>query len=528
MKQLVAAMVACALAVGTIAMAPSAVGAPVSPAAWTPEDGDEAFTLGEGHPGGPGWQGVIFESNGLAYLWPSRMAGRDASGMTKGCTSLQDDWCKNKALEVGFYAQLPHCASAQQTWCVSGVHATAADGSRVAGVATGSYPPAGPADFVGDPRLGVPTGATPTMWDVPGVAHAGGTSTYLSVVFVEGRFRRESPTKPWSAPQYTGSRSGAPSFSSVLYPVKVQDGPYVAPRIDAGGYGLEGWNFGPECAQATNGSCARRYAFPEQVRFGVSVRLGRAPGSFFHGRLTEPTIAVSDGSGAVSIDVEGQPARVPVVASWQRWADLPDYVRELYPLGFNGPSVDLGDREWMKDVTTRVMISQPTAGGSRSMDELVTWLRFLGDRATAVPSVWSFSTVPDEELQGANACYTRGGRVSGIVTSNATSYSAGPPVLDRKTQSLNYQVAAPHFTRTDDVFSGTYTLALRSDVARCIYGFTSAPIKASVQVFGADGESRVATTAVAERNGWLTLTALNFEYSKPIISIKLKGKKKKR
>ena len=47
-------------------------------------------------------------------------------------------------------------------------------------------------------------------------------------------------------------------------------------------------------------------------------------------------------------------------------------------------------------------------------------------------------------------------------------------------------------------------------------------------VFGADGESRVATTAVAERKGWLTLTALNFEYSKPIISIKLKGKKKKR
>lgn len=38
----------------------------------------------------------------------------------------------------------------------------------------------------------------------------------------------------------------------------------------------------------------------------------------------------------------------------------------------------------------------------------------------------------------------------------------------------------------------------------------------------------MATTAVAERDGWLTLTVLNFEYSKPIISIKLKGKKIRR
>ena len=138
------------------------------------------------------------------------------------------------------------------------------------------------------------------------------------------------------------------------------------------------------------------------------------------------------------------------------------------------------------------------------------------------------STVPEEELQGANACLTRGAQVNGLVTTNATSYSAGPPLLDRKSQSLNYQVAAPHFTRTGEVFSGAYTLALRSEVARCIYGFTNAPVKATVQVFDSNGEAKVATVSVAERRGWLTLTALNFEYSKPTISVKLKGKKKKR
>ena len=119
-------------------------------------------------------------------------------------------------------------------------------------------------------------------------------------------------------------------------------------------------------------------------------------------------------------------------------------------------------------------------------------------------------------------------RVNGLVTTNATSYSAGPPTLDKKTQTLNYQVAAPHFTRTGEVFSGSYTLALRSDVARCIYGFTNAPIKATVQVLDAQGDTKVATTSVAEKDGWITLSAQGFDFSRPTVSVKLTGKKKKR
>ena len=520
MKRLLAVIAACALAVGTIAMAPSAVGAPVSPAEWTPADGDEAFTLGDGWPGGPGWQGVTFESNGLAYLWPSRMSGRDASGTDRPCTSLDSGGCAD-ATRVIFYAILPHCTTAEQKWCVQGVSAVPTSGGRVEGKVTQSYPASGPGVFAGDPAVNLPQGATPTLWDIPGAAHSGGDSSYLSVVGVLGNFQRERPGQPWQGPNID-------SFTSLLYPVKIQQGDYKAPTLDQGGFGLEAWNFGPECAAATDGSCARRYAFPADTRFGMSLRLGKAPGSFFHGRLIEPGISITETRAGITIDVEAAPAQVPVVATWQRWADLPDNVRALYPLNFTGPSIDYGEREWLKDVATRVMMSTPTAGGTTSMNELTNWLSFLGDKATAVPGIWSFSTVPGEELQGVNQCFTKGNRVNGLVTTNATSYSAGPPVLDRKTQSLNYQVAAPHFTRTDEVFSGAYTLALRSDVARCIYGFTNAPVKATVQVFGADGESRVATTAVAERKGWLTLTALNFEYSKPIISIKLKGKKKKR
>ena len=521
MRRLISVAAAIAMAAGALVMAPSAVGAPVSPAEWTPADGDEAFTLGDGWPERtPGWQGVTFESNGQAYFWPSRMAGRAPGDRFGKCETLNSGICA-EATRANFYAILPHCTSTAQNWCVQGVRARSQSAPQVSGTAVQSYPASGPGVFEGDPAANLPRGATPTLWDIPGVTHSGGTSSYLSVVGVQGLFQRSSPGQPWEGPYIE-------QFTSLLYPVQIQQGDYKAPVLDAGGFGLMGWNFGPECAAATDGSCARRYAFPADTRFGMSLRLGMSPGSFFHGRLIQPGISISETRSGITIDVEASPAKVPVVATWQRWADLPDYIRSLYPLNYDGAAIDYGDREWGKDVATRVMMATPTAGGTTSMNELTNWLRFLGDKATAVPGIWSFSTVPGEELQGVNQCFTKGNRVNGLVTTNATSYSAGPPVLDRKTQSLNYQVAAPHFTRTDEVFSGAYTLALRSDVARCIYGFTNAPVKATVQVFGADGESRVATTSVAERDGWLTLTALNFEYSKPIISIKLKGKKKKR
>ncbi len=58
---------------------------------------------------------------------------------------------------------------------------------------------------------------------------------------------------------------------------------------------------------------------------------------------------------------------------------------------------------------------------------------------------------------------------------------------------------------------------MRSSVARCIYGFSNAPIRAELTVVTADGSPQVASLAISESNGWLRLNAFNFEYSAPII-----------
>jgi hypothetical protein len=111
--------------------------------------------------------------------------------------------------------------------------------------------------------------------------------------------------------------------------------------------------------------------------------------------------------------------------------------------------------------------------------------------------------------------------LTGIVGTNAAVYSDGPPSFDATTGSLNYTVGAPHFDSKGTVFGGFYQLNLRSDVARCIYGFSSAPISAKVDIASADGTPRVAVTTLSEKNSWLNLTASGFEFSTPKIAVKL-------
>ena len=124
-------------------------------------------------------------------------------------------------------------------------------------------------------------------------------------------------------------------------------------------------------------------------------------------------------------------------------------------------------------------------------------------------------------MAGANTCFKDAKSVTGIVTTNSTQYSAGPPVFDKAEGSLNYQVAAPHFATDKSEFKGTYDLVIRSDVARCVYGFSKAPINATISVTSSDGTPQIATTLIGEKDGWVYLRAKNFGFSAPVIKAKL-------
>jgi hypothetical protein len=155
------------------------------------------------------------------------------------------------------------------------------------------------------------------------------------------------------------------------------------------------------------------------------------------------------------------------------------------------------------------------------MEQLKLVLPYVNDQASAVLSSWSVRTLSQGEMSGSNQCFNDRGRITGLVATNATSYSAGPPTFDTTTQSLIYKVSAPHLTDKKVVFQGTYDLSIPSDVARCIYKFSNAPIKAEISIVGADGAPKVATTTLVERNGWLRFSANGFTFSAPTIQVKM-------
>jgi len=137
-------------------------------------------------------------------------------------------------------------------------------------------------------------------------------------------------------------------------------------------------------------------------------------------------------------------------------------------------------------------------------------------------------------MNNASNCYDSNSykekRVTGMVTSNAMITTAGPPLFDQKEQALIYQVAGPHFERDGKtLFRGTYDLIMRKDVARCLYKFTDAPIKASISVVSANGEEIVATEQIAERNDasgeWITLGKYGFTFSSPKLKVRFTQEK---
>ena len=116
-------------------------------------------------------------------------------------------------------------------------------------------------------------------------------------------------------------------------------------------------------------------------------------------------------------------------------------------------------------------------------------------------------------------CSADKSKLHGLVVTNAPLYASGPPKFQQG--SLDYKVAGVHRAEDGSLFRGRYTFVVRSDTARCYYGFSTAPIEAKVEVLSSNGENQVATTTVNERNGFLTLAAAGFTFSAPVIKATL-------
>jgi hypothetical protein len=251
--------------------------------------------------------------------------------------------------------------------------------------------------------------------------------------------------------------------------------------------------------------------------------LATEPAGWLHGRINDPTISFTKDGDNTIVKVTASPVQVPAFQSGKTYSEFPAAVQKAFAV--DGPYGSGGSRQpggaERTDPTQRNAEYSLVSYDDKAFDQIALMTDVISDKAGWAPWIWRVRTLSDGEMSKAGKCLTTGDGVKGIVTTNATIYGSGPPSFNATTGSLDYKVAAPHYTRTGDEFKGAYNLIMRSDVARCFYNFTSAPVKADISVIEAAGTVGKATTNIKEENGWLTLSASGFLHSAPTVRAKL-------
>lgn len=297
-------------------------------------------------------------------------------------------------------------------------------------------------------------------------------------------------------------------YARVFDPMLTTGGPRTfvnsaGKRFFAMGAGTERIESFSQCLWANVGVCGVRADFPASASMRVAVRAPVGVRGWFEGRLKDPKVSITPVDGLQRITIEAQPVEVNRVS---------------YRTSISGFDVEgfMGDAGY-QGLLTGPLTLWADAWGKRGF-EFVSKLRPLtGDRSSGKNSLWSIKTiagaVPDRCLSGNDA-------VAGFVATNASVYSGEVPTFN--SGYLSYQVAGMHYEADGvNLNIGTYDMVMRSDVARCLYGFTSAPVSATVQVVGTGGVENVATTIVSERDGWLKLAAYGFTFSEKEIRVTL-------
>lgn len=357
--------------------------------------------------------------------------------------------------------------------------------------------------------IGLPgSGKGPLIFKFPGRPNAAGVDTYA----LDANFNIEA----------SRSTSGkfnvlVTDFNFQISPVKeiACENPSVSVSVKfrkpsgAIGFGQTGGSCIDPALYTTAYSSGFATKFADKLPIKLDLELPKSLSGWFQGRLDNPDVAVTSlGAQTSSVQITGTPITVPTT---HKALDLK--AQE------NQSLLASPDFNWARDTASYGYVG-PTGGMWEPIQGVSTfnkWAPFLDERARGSISMWSIS-----HFNTSSNCMNATDGLQGLVTTNAMVYQAKTPDFDGA--FLNYKVAGVHLDQEGNTVLGTYNFIMRSTVARCLYGFSKAPISGTISVTSSDGTDNVGVTSVTEKNGWLKLSALNFTFSSPTISAKLTQK----
>jgi hypothetical protein len=448
------------------------------------------------------------------------------------CRKIGAPGCEPEKYFV-YRALLGNCDATILTDCINGVTATNAAGREFSGTFVEKFPGETPYTYQGDASINLPTGSSAFIVNFPEIAHKGGTQ-YLVVAHMQG------------SRGVGKEKFEVDSFNSAIYAVSKLPGSFsmigpennLRPDHTLRGGALSGGTSTVtdpvsgnkvKCLMASPSYCAISWPLPLDVNFGLTLKFKQKIKGWLHGRIDGAEAVISSASdGDQLLKISGKPVIVPGIFKWFKKTDLPTPLKNYYATvsetymntsgsGWGGLNGEINGPDGLPYSIMKENFGY-TEGAFR---EVSAWIDAVGDKATYAPTVWTFRSIEGQQYEN---CMKGSDSLSGFVTTNSTMYIGNPPTFDKEAQTLDYKVMAPHYLPDGSEFKGSYDLQIKSDVARCIYGFSNAPISASVSIISSDGTSQVATTVVNERDGWLTLSAKGFTFSAPTVRVKLSQK----
>lgn len=357
------------------------------------------------------------------------------------------------------------------------------------------------------------SGPGPLMFSAPEFPSKGGTTKYL--------------VEPYFVQFFNDFRQG--KFASVTYDTFYVNIRPIAELISSdskasveavvlsetgkplhGGFGVGGHNGN---YYSVDGRSAFAAAFDPGLELQITMQIPSEIGGWFHSRLTDPNLQLSNIAPGVSrLVISGASADVPITNTAVEAFDPANEEYYEYTFGKNHEDMEYRRRNGQGGM----------AGGfwdpNNGLDSFKFWFSKLDEQAKGKISAWSVARMPIQRL-GNNQCLNRTDRIQGLINTNAMVYQSLVP--EYKNGFLNYEVMGVHKDLNGEVQRGQYDLIMRSDAARCLYRFSSAPVSGTITVVDSNGQPQVATTTLGESNGWLRLSAKNFTFSEKTVRVKL-------
>ena len=436
-------------------------------------------------------------------LVTNNKARTKSEGALKFCSSLDSESCTaNDKSDLSIASILPVCENLAEA-CIEGVNISRNGGPFLAAKEIRKF---GGISFPSNPQYKTQRGATASVWQT---ADSSGSMTKIVVSPVllqtlkAGKLQTEdlyteiSAIEDWQNPKFM-----APHLVSYNF-----DGDIV-PLVETGDFTTG------QCAAIDDGYCAKKVDFPSNIRISLTLQLPNEITGWLHGRLKNSSISVQTIDSKFNrVTVSAEPVLVPQMYAVVDTAKATTTMKKNLEFWNTRGGVN-GQKTWQ--------VYPSTSWVSNYL--IKNLAKTAKDTAISTKTIWSFYTLNSQDFNY-NRCLNSKTKLVGLVSTNAMSYSGAAPTWSGG--MLNYEVAGLHYLPDGETLTeGTYDLAIRSEAARCLYGFSKAPISASISVIGSKGEKKVATTTVSEKNGWLKLAAYGFTFSAPKIRVKLTQKKR--